>query len=133
MKFWYYSSLIQSIINDSPTEKSSFPLIIKEIECILGEELSKKVEQNVKYAELIKYMCPKAPTFSLYKLTVLNERIIFFENETSCSCKELNKITYHCQHIIIFLLLKHYSLYTETEISFEELNKLLADKRKSFL
>lgn len=88
MKFWYYSNVLNNIIENTNINSGNISVILKEIGNIVGKEIALQIEDNLSFFKLIKFTCNKWENCSMFKLSLYGNDYYFFENEQSCSCNE---------------------------------------------
>lgn len=103
MKFWYYSNVLNNIIDNTNINSGNISVVLKEIGNLVGKEIALQIEDNLSFFKLIKFTCNKWENFSLFKLSLYGNDYYFFENEQSCSCHEKIKNNSYIVRIYIFL------------------------------
>lgn len=85
MKYWYYSKIIDNLINNTSINSGNISLVIKELGNILGKDIALQIEDNFPYSKLVKLT---SPPLSIYKLSLFGVDYFYYENEQLCPCTD---------------------------------------------
>ena len=105
MKYWYYSKVVNHLIENTAINSGNISLVIKEIGNILGKDISLQLEDNLPYSKLIKLSCPP---LNIYKLSLFGKEYYYNENEILCPCED--KIKTNNTFIVSYIFYCVYSV-----------------------
>lgn len=127
MKYWYYSSQLDNLVNNTELNETNLQLVIDDIGRLFGKEMKLQLIENYPHCKLVRY---ENESFMVYKLNLYGNDYYYSDTSNICQCNDKfkNKNTFICQHYILFKLFKKLNKYEIKQVPLSEINVLIMQK-----